>query len=95
MKEVKQDPAATVTYYSDWSSHLSALPYPDTTIASATVSADWGASVTNTTAVDHGALFTLSVANSPLGSKVTVTVTANLSNGDTDIRRHGIVVQKT
>lgn len=94
MKTVKHDPTASVTYFSDWTSHLNALPY-DATVTSATVTVDRGAVIESTSAVPTGVLFRLSVADVPLGTTVVVTVSAGLSNGDTDVRRHPVTVAKT
>ena len=96
MAETSQDPAATVTYLDDWTAKLSKM-VGTRTIASATVTASNGASVTNVTTTSTGVMFKLSTAGVtyPPAINITTTTTATLDNGDVDVQHHYIQVTQT
>lgn len=100
MAESTQDPTVAKTYLDDWTKELASaakdLGLPELTIATATVTADGGASVVNSDALASGVLFQLDASGvTEVPSNITTTTSVTLSNGDTDVRRHLIEIRET
>lgn len=98
MYETRQDPNDIATYRDEWNKRLleaSKAAGTTLTITFATVVADHGAVISDVTPELSGVLFRLSVASVPLGTNVTTTTVATLSNGDTATQRHQVHVALT
>ena len=89
----RQDPNAAVTWTSDWAKHLALNGNPTITAATVTCPTT-GVTISGKTTAATTVTFRLTTANVTAGT-ITVTISATLSNGDTDVRAHQFTIGPT